>query len=143
MNIDEEIKDCAVIFTIPVQWGDMDSARHVNNLVYFRWAESARIEYFKAIGIDTSFSSETGPILGWQDCKYIFPMTYPDVAIITCCTKEIKEDRFIMESRVYSQEYDRIAAISTQMIIPYDYVNLKKAAIPASWIETITDLEKK
>ena len=70
-------------------------------------------------------------------------MTYPDVAIITCCTKEIKEDRFIMESRVYSQEYDRIAAISTQMIVPYDYVNLKKAAIPASWIETITDLEKK
>ena len=141
--IEDEIKQCAVIFKIPVQWGDMDSARHVNNLIYFRWAESARIEYFKAIGIDTSFSSETGPILGWQDCKYIFPMTFPDVATITCKTTEIKEDRLIMESRIYSEKYDRIAAISSQVIIPYDYINLKKVEIPKSWLEAINRLENR
>ena len=32
-----------IILTIPVQWGDQDAFLHVNNTVYLRWFESARI----------------------------------------------------------------------------------------------------
>ncbi|MEL6802300.1 MAG: acyl-CoA thioesterase, partial [Bacteroidota bacterium] len=56
----------------PVEWSDMDAARHVNNLVYLRWAETSRIAYFKQAGMDTSFADKLGVILAWQDCKYIF-----------------------------------------------------------------------
>jgi hypothetical protein len=31
--------------TIPIRWGDMDAMGHVNNTVYFRYLESARIEW--------------------------------------------------------------------------------------------------
>ena len=37
----------------PVHWGDMDAAKHVNNLIYLRWAESARIAFVKEMGMDT------------------------------------------------------------------------------------------
>ena len=37
---------------IPVQWGDMDAAGHVNNVTYLRWCESARIAYFEKVDID-------------------------------------------------------------------------------------------
>ncbi|MEM6698138.1 MAG: thioesterase family protein, partial [Bacteroidota bacterium] len=68
------LNDYKITAEYPVHWGDMDAAKHVNNLVYLRWTESGRLLYFQAMNMDTSFH-EVGPILGWQDCKYIFPMT--------------------------------------------------------------------
>src|SRR5262249_44770182 len=39
-----------VIVELPVVWGEMDAYRHVNNAVYFRYFESARLEYFRRLG---------------------------------------------------------------------------------------------
>ena len=33
---------------IPIRWGDMDAMGHVNNTVYFRYMEQARICWFDA-----------------------------------------------------------------------------------------------
>ena len=35
---------------IPVAWGEMDAMGHVNNIVYLRWFECARIAYFERVG---------------------------------------------------------------------------------------------
>jgi acyl-CoA thioester hydrolase len=78
------VSDFTVKITLPVQWGDMDAANHVNNAVYIRWVESARLAYFVEMGMDTTFrGADAGPILAWQDCKYIFPVTFPDTVTIS------------------------------------------------------------
>jgi acyl-CoA thioester hydrolase len=133
------VANTPVVMEVPVLWGDMDSARHVNNLHYLRWSETARLILFEKM-MDTSFTGDQGPILGWQDCKYIFPMTFPDTAIVTCGVKELLEDRFIVESQIYSMKHKRIAAISLQSILPYDYVELKKIPLPALWSEKLKQL---
>jgi len=125
------------IVKFPVQWGDMDAANHVNNLIYLRWAESARIEFFRAAGMNVSFQKSIGAILGWQECKYTFPMTYPDTAVVGTRIIEILEDRFTMESSVFSEKHERLAAISKQLIMAYDYRTLEKAALPAEWVAAI------
>lgn len=127
---------------VPVQWGDMDAAGHVNNVIYLRWCESARIAYFEKVGMDLSFGNGVGPILGWQDCKYIFPMTYPDVAIVGMKVEEIRKDRFMMLAHIYSQRHERLAIISQQAIVPYDYGELAKAPIPDSWLRNIKAVER-
>jgi len=142
MDFQEQLKKYKIVTRIPVQWGDMDAAQHVSNLIYLRWGESSRIFYFKKMKMDTSFKGRVGPILGWQDCKYIFPMTYPDTAIVGCRTLEIKEDRLIMESAIFSEKHQRIAALSKQHIIPYDYIDLKKVPMPEEWMKEIENLEK-
>jgi len=126
-----------------VHWGDMDAANHVNNLVYMKWTESARLEYFVAMGMDTTFKgSAAGPILGWQDCKYIFPATYPDTVHIGIRTVEIKEDRFTMECGIFSERHQRILAVARQVIVPYDFEALRKVAMPEAWLEGIARVEK-
>jgi len=140
----EELKKYPVIVRIPVQWGDMDAAAHVNNLIYLRWSESGRIAYFEKMGMDTSFNSgEAGPILGWQDCKYIFPITYPDTAIVGIRTIEVNDRFLTMEAAIFSEKYQRIAAISLQKIIPYSYKELKRIEMPRSWAKSIEALEEK
>jgi len=136
------LSDYSTIYEFEVLWGDLDAANHVNNLTYMKWTESARILYFNKIGIDTSFrSDEAGPILGWQDCKYIFPMIFPDKAIVGVKTTEILNDKFIMQCGVFSKTHNRIAAISSQSIVPYSYTTSKKADIPTHWIENIKRID--
>jgi len=135
-----EISSVPIQMEMPLLWGDMDSAQHVNNLVYMRWTETSRILLFDKIG-DIDFSGQQGVILAWQDMKYIFPMTFPDTAIITAAVSEIKEDRFFITSKVYSTQHSRIAAVSSQSIVPYDYKKLSKVPLDNKWrqnLETLT-----
>ncbi len=44
------LSDLPVRVTIPVAWGDQDALQHVNNTVYFRWFETARVSLFRRVG---------------------------------------------------------------------------------------------
>lgn len=138
----EQLSKYKVIIECPVHWGEMDAANHVNNLCYLRWCESARIKYFEQIGMTIDFKGNEGPILGWQDCKYIFPITYPDTVMVGARIIEMKEDRFMMECAVFSKRHQRIASISKQSIIPYSYKELKKVNMPEAWVRAIKTLEE-
>jgi acyl-CoA thioester hydrolase len=139
----ELLKEFPSIIELPVQWGEMDAAKHVNNSVYIRWGESARIAYFDRMNLDNSFTEQIGPILGWQDCKYIFPVTYPDTISIGVKTVEIKYDRFFVECHMFSHKHQRLVAINKNSIIAYDYHNFKKVELPEEWILKINVLEGK
>jgi len=143
MKLEAEYPEIAlspITFEMPVMWGDMDSAQHVNNLIYLKWTETSRILLFDKIG-DISFDGDHGVILGWQDIKYIYPITFPDTALITAAVTEIKEDRFFIQSKVYSYKGKRIAAVTNQSIIPYNYLQFKKMPLTASWRERLTTLQ--
>jgi acyl-CoA thioester hydrolase len=40
-----------VVTKLDVVWGEMDSYAHVNNVVYFRYFENARIAYLDRVGV--------------------------------------------------------------------------------------------
>lgn len=134
------LKDYPCIIAQQVQWGDMDAANHVNNTVYFRYFESARIEFFNQIGfMDFSGDEGVGPILAETNCKYKAPLTFPDNIKITAriLPESITEYGFIMQHVVYSEKLQRIAAEGTSRIVCYDYKNKRKAPIPNDLIEQL------
>lgn len=63
---------------IPIRWGDMDAMGHVNNTVYFRYIESARIAWLEQVGAlpDPAGSSE-GPVIVNAHCSFLKQLTYP------------------------------------------------------------------
>jgi acyl-CoA thioester hydrolase len=64
---------------MPVRWGDMDAMGHVNNTVYFRYMEQARIEWFYAFAreLDTKPYAEQGPVIINASCTFLEPLVYP------------------------------------------------------------------
>lgn len=136
------ISDFKLHISVPVLWSDMDAAAHVNNLIYLRWCETARVRYFEEMGMNTSFrDAGAGPILAYQDGKYLFPMTYPDTAKIGIRAISVDEDRFTLQAGVFSERHGRIAAISEQVIVPYDYALLQKVPLPAEWTTAIRRID--
>ena len=62
---------------IPIRWGDMDAMGHVNNTVYFRYIESARIAWLEQAGAlpDPAASGE-GPVIVNAYCSFPKQLTY-------------------------------------------------------------------
>lgn len=139
-----ELKDFPVIIELPVLWGHMDAFQHLNNVVFFRFFESARIAYFEQIGfLEVMENTGVGPILASTSCKYIKPITYPDTVSIGARVSNIEEDRFDMEYTMVSQERGEITATGTALVVSYDYNENKKASIPNNIHNKILDLERK
>ncbi len=138
-----KIEDFKVVTTINVQWGEMDAYRHVNNVAYVRWGETARIDYFIKIGLINSNPEKSGyaPILGFQSVKYIAPLEYPDTIQIGTRVEEILEDRIIFRSYYFSKKKNRLAAIMVHEIIIIDLVKGSKLLVPNDLKEKIKALE--
>ena len=130
-----------VYISIPIQWGDMDAFGHVNNVMYFKFFESARIAYFEKMGIVGKNATEIGPILASTDCKFIYPLRYPDTIWSTTRIIDIQEDRFTMEYAVFSQQNKRIAAKGKGVIVSFDYQQNHKVHLPVHWIQSIEKIQ--
>lgn len=137
-------EDFPFILELPVQWGEMDAAGHVNNLIYLRWFESARIEYFVRLGQDVIETTDGGPglILASQDCKYLFPVTYPDTIRLGVTVRHIGTDRFTMHCKMWSRRHDRLVAIANGVLVTYDYGQRKKAPIPEDMKRRVAEFEQ-
>src|SRR5271168_494933 len=100
----ELLKGYPVIVVQPVVWGEMDAYQHVNNVVYFRYFENARLEYIARLGW-FAFEKETGigPILSATQARFRRPLTYPDRIAIGARLLKLEEDRLHLEHRIISR----------------------------------------
>lgn len=136
------VKGYPVVVRQAVVWGEMDAYQHVNNIVYFRYFENARLEYFRRLAW-FDFENETGigPILAATQARFRKPLTYPDTVFITARIGEIGEDRFTMEHLVVSHSLEAVTTEGQGTVVAYDYRGNTKVCIPDELRRRIKDLE--
>ena len=61
---------------IAIRWGDLDSVGHVNNTIYFRYMEQARIDWFDSLGYPVG-PCEEGPVIVNASCTFLKQLNYP------------------------------------------------------------------
>ena len=131
-----------VVIEAPVAWGEMDAFRHLNNTVYFRYFESARMAYFERLRLlEYMDATGIGPILASTSCKFKIPLTYPDTVSVGVRISEIGDDRFTMEYRVISHKHQKVAAEGVGVIVSFDYKKRQKTPIPDEIKQRINKLE--
>lgn len=125
-----------------VVWGEMDSYRHVNNVVYFRYFENARLEYFRRLDW-TVLEKETGigPILAATSARFRRPLSYPDTIWIGAKIVSILDDRLVMRHRLVSQQFNAVATEGEGTIVTFHYERGEKAPVPEELRRRITQLE--
>ena len=141
--MNELLKDFTFVVDLNIEWGDMDALQHVNNIEYFKYFQVARIAYFEKINSDSVFGETPIPlILASTQCKFIYPLTFPDSVSVGVRVDAMADQYFTMKYAVVSQKHQRLAAIGDAKVVMFDYVNNKKASIPSEIRKTIIDLEK-
>jgi len=68
--------------TINVRWGDMDAMGHVNNTVYFRYCEQARMEWFGGLDLSKSNAPDSLIVIINAFCEFLIPVVYPCTLVV-------------------------------------------------------------
>ena len=68
-------------FEMPVRWGDLDAQNHVNNTVYFRYMEEARVHCTRACGIGWP-NAKREIVLAHVSCDFLRPVLWPAVILV-------------------------------------------------------------
>lgn len=83
---------------LPVQWGEMDAFGHVNNTIYFKYFETARLAYFNQVGVmEDMQKNNLGPILAETQARFKRPLKFPDQIIAGACVVEHQAFGFLMQ----------------------------------------------
>ncbi len=141
--LDDLVANYPVVVRQAVVWGEMDSYRHVNNVVYFRYFENARLEYFRRMGWP-EFERDTGigPILASTNARFRRALTYPDTIAITARLGTLGDDRFTLEHQLFSERLGaEVAARGEATIVVYHYERGEKVRMPEELRRRIADLE--
>lgn len=66
---------------MPIRWGDMDTLGHVNNTVYFRFLEQARVEWLGLYGPEL----DTDPgyaVIVHTECSFLRELKWPGEVLV-------------------------------------------------------------
>jgi acyl-CoA thioester hydrolase len=130
-----------VIVEQSLAWGEMDAYGHVNNIVYFRYFENARLEYFRRLGWGMGTRpAGIGPILHSTQCRFRKPLEWPDRIATGARVSKLELDRFTIEHVIVSERCG-VAAEGWGLIVTFDYAAGTKASVPSDLRQRIEQLE--
>lgn len=97
--------------TIPVRWGDMDAYGHVNNTVYFRYFEEARVQLIeKLLDNERIAVVQFRPVVVTASCTFLRPVHYPDTVRVDCFLSQPGRSSFMVHYAVFAESAPEQAA---------------------------------
>lgn len=131
-------KEFSVVFKQVIAWGDMDAFQHVNNARYYRYIESARIQYMVDMGM---FDNDVMSVVSHNSCQYLYPVTYPDTLHIGVNVVEMRNSSFSMSYTLYSEKQQRVVTKASAVVVAMQADGLSKRPLPQVIRENILALE--
>jgi acyl-CoA thioester hydrolase len=122
-----------------VRFGDLDAMRHLNNVVFLRYFETARIAYISELlpGHMPADPEGAGFGLIFAECliTYRSPVQFDEEVAVTCKVDEVRRSSFrvAFDMRVGH----RLAAEGYGWLVGYDYAAGESAALPAELRERL------
>jgi len=140
--MDAHLARYPVSVEIPVAWGEMDAFQHINNVVYLRWLETARMAYFVRLGVMERMERErVGPILARNVVDYRLPVTWPDTVRVDITVTRIGGSSYTMAYRVTSNAQGVVVATGESVLVNYDYTAGRPASVDDALRSAIAAVE--
>ncbi len=106
----------------------MDINGHVNNTIYFRYFENARVQIFDELFQDLKQHS-VRPVLAYTNCHFVKPIAYPDKVIVGTRVRSLGKTSVVLEHLIHSKN-GGVAAHGESVIVIYDFAAKSKISIP-------------
>lgn len=128
---------------INVVWGEMDALGHVNNVSYFRYFETARIDFLKQTGLLSVMSDPShSPVLKDTYAQYKRAVTFPDTLYVGSYITDIKHDRFTMRYEAFSESQQAICTTGYANVVMFNMNTGQKSPIPEAMLAVLKQYEK-
>ncbi len=122
-----------------VRFGDLDAMRHLNNVVFLRYFETARIAFMRElIPAHDPAHPENGPVgLIFAECHIVYrsPVMFDEELAVECSIGEVRRSAF--QIRFVMRVGSRVAAEGHGWLVGYDYEAQRAAQLAPEVRETL------
>jgi acyl-CoA thioester hydrolase len=127
------------VHTERVRFGDLDAMRHLNNVVFLRYFETARIAYLRQIvpSHDPANPEDDAFGLIFAEChiNYRSPVLFDEEVAIRCSIGNVKRSSFRVEFEM--RVGSRLVAEGYGVLVGFDYNEQAAAQLPDALRETL------
>ena len=113
----------AYTHTERIRFGDLDAMRHLNNVVFLRYFETARIRWLGELVPEHDPANpegdETGLIFAECHIAYRSPVVYDEAVDVRLSVGEVRRSAFRLDFRM--EVGDRLAAEGHGWLVGFDY----------------------
>lgn len=102
------------VFSQIVAWGDMDAFNHLNNVKYYEYSQSARIDFMQAFDL---FVDDAHTVIVSTSCDFLASVFFGDILSIGVRVKKIGTTSLTQEYAFYSNNDNKIVATATSVMV--------------------------
>ena len=101
---------------VPVRWGDLDALNHVNNTVYFRYMEEARVTCMRACGIGGA-TSPRHLVVAHVSCDFLRPVLWPATVLVDTRITKLGRSSIEFQVEIHIKGDDNGACARSRTVI--------------------------
>lgn len=116
-----------------VRFRDLDGMGHVNNAVYLTYMETARLNYFRSLGLGRN--PLEGMILARAEVDFRSPIELGEQVEVGVRVGRMGTKSFDLEQELRAD--GRLAAEGRFVIVAYDYTTSRSQELPEAWRELL------
>ncbi len=97
--------DFKLSLTLRIDWSEMDTYMHVNNVNFMKYMQSARVQFWDVTGLARQYEeTKKGPMLVSTKCDFKNPLFFPGNVIIKTTVAFIKNSSFGLYHKLYNDD---------------------------------------
>ena len=115
---------------IRIDWSELDIYKHVNNVMFMKYLQSGRVNFWEATGLAKSHQeTNRGPMLVSTHCDFRKSLYYPGKAIVKTKVAYLKNSSFGLD-HVILNEKGEICAEGRDVAVCFDFNKNETFKIP-------------
>src|SRR5688572_15448596 len=129
------------VLSLRIDWADLDLFGHVNNVVFFRYIQAARVNYCEHIGLTSlNDNDQLSFMVASSQCHFKRPLKYPDSIEVATRAAWLKNTSLQLEYLIRNSEKE-IVAEASDVIVVYDHHKKEKVVISEALRNVIRERE--
>lgn len=110
-----------------IDWSEIDSFGHINNLAILRYVQSARVQLLEMLGLMPL--ENISAVVAAISCQFRRPLYYPGDVTVRSKVGEIKTTSFAIKHEVFDDKGE-CAAEAEDIMVLFDFREGTKVALP-------------
>lgn len=116
--------------TLRIDWSELDLFGHVNNVMFMKYIQAARLHYVEQIGLMVLHRSQNiGFMVAETSCRFKQPLHFPGHVHLHTRQISTGNTSFVLEHQVTNDDGETVA-IATDALVVYDFTKHVKCPIP-------------
>ncbi len=118
--------------TLRIDWSEIDSFGHVNNVMFMKYVQAARLNFVDSIGLMKLHRTEKiGFMVAETNCQFKKELHFPGYVTVNTKIAFIKNTSFSLEHTITNSD-EEIVAIAKDVLVVFDFTKNEKCLIPDS-----------